>query len=429
MRFIFFRCVSLKFLGPGLLIAITAMAQTATTASFTLEDALARVVERHPAFAAQSYATRTADARIEQAGLRPNPTLELGVENVLGTGRVQGVRSSETTVQAAQTFERGGKRDKRLALAGRERDVVLQEFAVRRADLLASTARAFVAVLVAQERLALAVESPRLARETVEIIDRHVAAGAASAVELARARAALAAAQADSARAQSALSTARAVLASTWAGSSSDVSTLTGALRLPPHLPSETELRAPLSSHPRLALHTALIASQRASLALAQAQASADVTASGGVRFLREGTDAAFVAGVSVPLPGPNKNQGNIRAGRETLAAAEHTARALESELQASFSAAWQELAAAHTLAQQLRRDALPPAEEASTAARRAYEAGSIPLTDVLDVHRALLAIRREILDAESDYATALVRLEAFTRSDFPATAALLSSR
>ena len=110
-------------LGLALLFTVVGTsAQEASPSRLTLAQTLAFAAERNPALAAQAYQERAAEGLIEQAGLRPNPTLEVGLENVLGTGRVQGVRSLETTVQASQTFERGGKRDKRVALASRERD-------------------------------------------------------------------------------------------------------------------------------------------------------------------------------------------------------------------------------------------------------------------------------------------------------------------
>jgi cobalt-zinc-cadmium efflux system outer membrane protein len=407
--------------------AARAFAQEAPTSTLTLAQTLALAAERHPALAAQAYQERAAAGLIEQAGVRPNPTLEVGLENVLGTGHLQGVRSLEATVQASQTFERGGKREKRVALATRERDTATKEFAVRRAEILAATATAYVNTLAARQRLALAAEPLRLARETLTLIDSRVRAGAASVIDSARARAAVISAEGEFARTEAALVSARAALAATWGGGLAEVTGLTGTLRVPDAIPSEAEFRARLATHPRLEQQAAVIASRRANLDLEQAQAKQDVTASGGVRFLRDGTDAAFVAGVSVPLPTRNKNQGNIRAARETLAGAEHTVRAITAELHAAFTAAWQELAAAHALAQKLRREALPATEEAHTAVRRAYEAGQLPLIDVLDAQRALVALRREILDAESAYAAALARAESLTAPTFPATTALLS--
>lgn len=415
-------------LGLVLLLSVVgASAQEAAPPPLSLGDALKRAAAQNPTLAAQGYAERAAEALIEQAGLRPNPTLDVGLENVLGTGRTQGVRSLETTVQASQTFERGGKREKRVALAGREREVAAKEFAVRRAEILTDSAHAYIAVLAAQQRLALAAEPLKLARETVTAVEVRVNAGVASPAETARARAALAAAQADYARAEASLLTARAVLAATWGGVPAEVSGVAGTLQIPDALPSEAAFLTKLATHPRLDLQQALIAGRRAVLQLQQAQATQDVTASGGLRFLRDGTDAAFVAGFSVPIPYRNKNQGNIRAARENLAGAEQSVRAVEVELRVAFTAAWQDLTAAHLAAQNLRRVALPATEEAYAAVRRAYEQGQLPLIDVLDAQRALVALRRELLDAEAAYAAALARAEALTDVSFPALSALIT--
>ncbi len=422
-----FHFQSCRSLGLALLFTVVgASAQEAPTPRLTLAQALALAAERSPALAAQAYHERAAEGLIEQAGLRPNPTLEVALENVLGTGRVQGVRSLETTVQASQTFERGGRREKRVALASRDRDTAAREFAVRRTEILGAAASAYVAALAAQQRLALAAEPLRLARETIAVIDSRVRAGVASQIESARARAALVSAEAEFARTEAALVSARAALAATWGGNLTEVGTLAGAIRIPETLPAETALRVRLAAHPRIDWQAAVVAARRASLGLEQAQATQDVTASGGVRFHRDGTDAAFVAGVSVPIPYRNKNQGNIRAARETLAGAEHTVRAVESELGGAFTAAWQDLVAAHTVAQKLRREALPATEEAYTAVRRAYEAGPIPLIDVLDAQRALVALRRDILAAESDYAAAIVRIAALTDPTYASVTSLL---
>lgn len=411
---------------PGLLLPPISSAAPA----LTLAETLTLVAARHPALAAQAFHERAAAGLVEQAALRPNPTLEASLENVLGTGRVQGVRSLEATVQASQTFERGGKREKRLAVATSERDLAAAEFAVRRAEILATAAAAYVHALAAHQRLALAAEPLRLARETLALVDSRQRAGAASSTEAARARVALIAAETEFARTEAAFASARAALAASWGGELSELpaTALTGPLRPPDALPAEAALRARLATHPRLAVQSALIASRRATLELAHAHSTSDVTASGGVRFLRDGTDAAFVAGLSVPLPTRNKNQGNIRAARETLAGAEQSLRAVESELRTAFSAAWHDLSLAHTLAQKLRREALPATEEAHASVRRAYAAGPIPLTEVLDAQRALAALRRDLLAADTDYATALVRLEALTDPTFSLTAALVAA-
>lgn len=408
------------------LAALTAHGQENAGPPLTLDQALTRALERNPALAAQRYDERAASALIDQAGLRPNPQLEASLENFGGTGRVQGVRSLETTVQARQTLERGGKRDKRVAAANRDREAVAREFAVSRTEVLAAVAGAYVETVAAQHRVTLAEKPLQLARAMVEAVNVRVTAGAAYPSEAARARATLATAQVEFARAQGALTSARAALAATWGGVSSEVPRVAGTLRVPESPPNEAAFAGKLAGHAKIALQQSVIAQRRAALELQQAHAVQDVTVGGGLRFLHEGSDAAFVAGVSVPLPVRNRNQGNIRAARETLAGAEQRVRAVEAELRSAFSAAWQDLVAAHTHAQSLRRDALPATEEAYQAVRAAYERGALPLIDVLDAQHMLAVIRREILEAEANYAAAFVRLAALTEPTFASLTTLL---
>jgi cobalt-zinc-cadmium efflux system outer membrane protein len=99
-------------LSRGLAVALFALsshAQEVSPPTFTLSAALERALEQNPGLIAQGYSARAAEGLIEQAGLRPNPTLDVSVENVLGTGRVQGVRSLETTVQAKSDVRARGQ--------------------------------------------------------------------------------------------------------------------------------------------------------------------------------------------------------------------------------------------------------------------------------------------------------------------------------
>ena len=394
----------------------------------SLADSLRRAGVQNPSLLAQGYDERAAEARIEQAGLQPNPTLEVAFENLAGTGSLRGIRGLEATVQASRLIERGGKRDKRVALATREREMAAKEFAVRRNEILEATATAYVRALSAKQSLELAAEPLRLARETVAAVEGRVNAGAASPAEAARARASLAIATAEFSRAEAGFNTARTELAANWGGAPEDVPTLLGALRIPGVLPSHEELMTRLARHPRLDMQQTLIAGRRATLALEQSQAVQDFSIGGGVRFLRDGSDAALVAVFSMPIPVRNRNQGNIRAAREALAGAEQTVRALEVELRAAFTAAWQNLSSSHRAAQNLTRQALPATEEAYRTVRSAYELGQLPLIDVLDAQRALVAIRREILDTEADYALALARINALTDPNYGALTALISN-
>lgn len=396
--------------------------------SLTLADALHRAAENNPTLNAARYNERAAEALMEQASLRPNPTFNVSLENFGGSGVLSGVNELETTVQASQRFERGDKRNKRIAVARRDQDIVAGNLDVRRIDVLTATTLAYIKTMAGQQRIALASEPLDLARETLTAAEARVREGVASPAEPARARATLAFAQLEYSRAESALTRARATLAAQWGKRTEDVPVLNGVIQVPDTLPAEATFRSRLRDHPRFKLQQAIIASRRSSLELEQAEASSDITMGAGVRFLRNGSDAGLVAGFSMPLSFRNQNQGNIRAAREHLTGAEQSVAAVENRLHAEFDESWQDLTSAHTAVQNLRRDVLPAIKEAHSYVRRAYSEGQLPLIDVLDAQHALISLQRELLEAETAYVLSLARLESLTAPTFPLTTATLSS-
>jgi cobalt-zinc-cadmium efflux system outer membrane protein len=394
-----------------------------------LTAALARAREGNPRLAALDSSFSASEGLLEQAGQRPVPTLGVSSEDLLGSGDYTGTQRAQTTVGLSLPLERGGKRAKRLTLAGHESKLAAAEFQVHRNEVLAATALAYTAALAAEQRLALAATTRDQAAELLAYLTARVQAGQASPRETARARIAGVACQTDFARAQTAVATTRASLASFWGGTCIDFPALVGELRIPASLPDAALGLAQITQSPRIAVQQARIASQRAAVALAKSQTASDVTVSAGLRHYQEDGAGALLLGLSMPLPMRQYNQGNLRAARSTLSGAQQTLVAVETELRADHAAAWLELTTAHATVLSLRRDVQPATEEALALVRRGYAQGELPLTEVFDAQRAHTALRRELLEAEWAYANALVRLEALTDPSFPLTAQLLSSR
>src|SRR6187402_471561 len=80
-------------------------------------EALQNTLENSPQLAVYPYEQRAAEARALQAGLRPNPELEMEVENVAGSGDYSGTQNAEYTLTLSQVIELGDKRQSRQALA------------------------------------------------------------------------------------------------------------------------------------------------------------------------------------------------------------------------------------------------------------------------------------------------------------------------
>jgi len=93
------------------------------TGVVTQEQALALALEHSPELKAFSLDINAAEASRVQANLRPNPKLEIEVEEVGGSGNRSGFDSAETTVAVAQPIEMGRKRTRRAALASLEKEL------------------------------------------------------------------------------------------------------------------------------------------------------------------------------------------------------------------------------------------------------------------------------------------------------------------
>jgi cobalt-zinc-cadmium efflux system outer membrane protein len=409
------------------LLLFAAFLPPSLPAALTLDEALARTAAQHPRLLAQAARVEAASAAAERAGYAPNPVLNVTFENFAGTGVARGADILEGTVEYAQTIERGGKRARRTAVAAAEREIASGEASVTRAALTGTAARDYLAAVIATQRLAIARSLADVARAAVQDADARHAAGDAPATEPARAQAALAIVLAEVARREAAVTQARSALAANWDGEPDEAIPQDTALHLPETLPDAATWRAQLAAHPRVALEQARLAGHRAAIDLAQANATPDIDVAAGVRYLNENSDAALVAGFSVPLPVRHRNQAGIRAAQQSLATAEYEAGAASRELRAGFSAAWQDLVAAHAAARQLRDLALPAATKSTTLLRRARDASQASQSEIFEAERIEGNLRRELLDQEAAFADALVRLETLIDPTFRATRQLLS--
>ncbi len=413
----------------GLAVLAPLWAETPPS-SLSLEDVLTRVAQRDPRLLSEAAAAQAADGRLEQAGKRPNPTLSVAVEDFGGNGRTRGGRSMELTVQASQLVERGGKPAQRIAFAEREQTVAAGELAVQVAARQVVAAQAFIRALAEKEKLVFDAAQLSLAREAETSVANRRKVAVASRSEAARAQSSLAMAKAEHARAEASYRAAMIALAATWGGDVTEVDGLIGRLRLPAKVPSAEEFLVMPAESPgsRLALLAAEVESRRAALEVERARAVPDFTVGAGMRRLYEGSSFSFVMGASVPLAFRDDNAGNIRSAQSLVRAAEQARKAAETEQRNQLARLCLELGAAHALAAELRRDALPAAEEACVAARNAFDQGQATFLEVTEARRSLLALRRDILQAEASVFEALLQAESLVSPRLPRVCSLLGS-
>jgi len=303
-------------------------------------------------------------------------------------------------VRVLQRIELGGKRGARRRVAEIDRDLAAWDYEVARRDVVASTTKAFVTVLAAQERRVLAAELERLARETVAAVERSVAAGAAVPVEALRARVALGRTEVEGARAERELEAARTQLAVRWGATQVALPRVRGDLtRLDP-LPSEAALASALADNPDLARWTTERAARRAALALERARRIPDVTVGAGARHFSDNGDNALLVELSLPLPIFDRNRGGVVAAREEVAKGRDEAEVARVDARVALSEAYERLAAAHDEAFSFASRVLPDAQRSASGTMAAFRQGLLRPVDVLEAQRALFELQGDHLRA-----------------------------
>jgi len=378
----------------------------------TLRQALALALMHNPELRAFSWEIRASEARTLQAGLLPNPEIEVEMEEVGGAGARSGFDSAETTLQFGQLIELAGKRSKRKRLASLESKLAGWDYEARRLDVFSEVAFAFIGVLAAQERLALAEELVGLSEGVLNTVAQRVEAGKDSPIEKTKAKVALASSRIEQKQAQWRLVSARKKLAATWGGISPVFDGVSGQLDAISPIPSEKDLTRLLKQNPDLARWAVEMESRRAALELEKANSITDPTIFGGMQRFNETDDTSVVFGLSIPLPAFNRNQGRILEAKYNLARAKEQQEAVEANLYAALADAYQALSGAFIEVTDLRNEVLPGAESAFDAVRQGYQEGKFDFLTVLDSQRTLFDARQRYLDALASYHMAKAAVE-----------------
>jgi outer membrane protein, heavy metal efflux system len=339
-----------------------------------------RLALAQPGVRAASHELAAAEADAAQAGRLPNPELQ-----VLREGQQAGSRT--TTIQLNQPLELGGKRQARVALAQGALQLADSELRTRRLDVRADVIAAFHEAVVAQRRTELAEALAGLARRSVEVAAKRVAAGKVSPIDETRARLAAADAAAELQQAQAAVAVARTRLAA-LTGQPADALVLAEP---PDRLPA----LEPLPTLQARVREAGSVRRARGQLAVQEAQAQTeraarvpDLTVSVGAQRDDQAGRRQAVLGLSLPLPLFNRNEDALRAAlrrsdkaRDELAAAETAAAALLAAAHARFEAASNE-------AGLLRQDVVAQALAAYELTLKGFEHGKFSFLDVLDAQR-----------------------------------------
>lgn len=382
------------------------------TGVVTLKQALSLALMRNPELMVFSLEVRAREARALQAGLLPNPEIDIQGEDFGGSGDFRNTNLMQTTIQLSQLIQLGGKRSKRKKVASLEKDLGTWDYETKRADVLTGVTKAFVEVLAAQKRLALVEELVDIAQQTLDTVSERVKAGKVSPVEETRARVEFASTQILLDRAKRRLEALRRQLAAAWGSKTPLFEKVEGRFFEIAPVPSAEKLESLISQNPDIARWMSEMVFRRAGIELAKARGIPDLTLSAGVRKFNENNDNAFVFEVSIPLPIFDRNQGGILEAHRRLAKAGEERRSVKLRVINDLAQAYQSLSSAYAEAIALKKYVLLGAQSAFESSREGYRHGKFDYLVVLDAQRTLFETRAQYIEVLNQYHQAVSELE-----------------
>jgi cobalt-zinc-cadmium efflux system outer membrane protein len=366
---------------------------------------------------------RAAQADVQIAGQRPNPTLSTGVgqySTTVGAGAGGPFdKQVDWLARLDQPIERGNKRDLRVQAASQS----LRAAGWSAADMLRqqqlALANAWIDLWGAQEKSRLQRELTALYRNTYDSAQRRLKAGDIAASDVARIDLDLQRAETDRIAANSDLIRARFVMAS--------------LLAMEPQAPQLTAVSPWPASEPASSTIVPLGEAERPDLQAARAQQAAADSQAELARSLQTrdisiglqvdrfapptGFGTTLGAYVSIPLFTNHRHEGELaRAEADRDFAAAARAR-LEQLARADQQRLLEARLGARLRRERLEREALPVAEKVATNAELAYRKGAGTVLELIDALRQLRSLQLEALAVrlDEDRADAAARAEMLT--------------
>jgi cobalt-zinc-cadmium efflux system outer membrane protein len=412
-------------------LAATGIAQAQPGAELTVDELVARALTDSPDLRASRAEIDAAVGRLQQAGLRPNPMLELGGQKALSP-------DNNVTIGLTVPLDLNGRKEGRVGVAERELQIKRAQVRDRERRLAADVRMKAGELLAARRGLAVTDDLLTVNRDAFRLVQHRVSQGATPPldenlllVEVNR------------------LDATRQMLASrvdifelqlkALAGMAPDAPlALRGDLTPsePPPITDEA-IRQALTARPDLEAARADVAMGAAKIRKERAEGRWDasvnvgyqrqdfgfdlngITSTGGTRPIQD-VFHYFGAGLSIMLPVRNRNQGNIAAASAEAQAAERRLQFAELTVRQEVAAALAQYEAARRSLEIYERGVRDVATRNLSVVRQTYALGRGTLLDVIAEQRRYIDIENGYTDAQRQVYDARVEIDRVTATLTP---------
>lgn len=410
----------------GLAVAspLPTFAQGVGASAMTVDEVVARALADNPDLRAVRADVDAAVGRLRQAGLRPNPMLELGGQKAISP-------DNNLSIGVTLPLDLNGRVEGRVGVAQRELEMKRAQVAERERRLVAEVRLKAGDLLAARRNVEVTDELLKINRDALRLVGDRVREGAAPALEenlllvevnrLEASRQMLASREVVFALQLKAL-----------AGMEPDAPlTLRGELAgASPAVSRADAVEQALSRRPDLEAARADTAMARAKIRKEEAEGRWDASVSagyqrqdfgfGGLRGVASNGSLQpiqdvfhyFGLGISIALPVRNRNQGNVAAAVAETRAAEGRQEFVVLVIRQEVQAAFTQLDAARRALALYERGVRDVAQGNVNVVRRTWELGRGTLLDVITEQRRLIDVENGYTDALKQVYDATVEID-----------------
>ncbi len=380
--------------------------------TLTLSKALALTLILNTELSVYSMEIRSREAILLQTDLFPNPELGIEIENFLGNGYMNGFKQTETTISIGQLIPLAGKLGKAKAAAEHDLKLAGHEYQATRLKLYSSVIQAYHKLLLAQEKLLLNKSLVKISGQLLGKVKKRVEAGAMSPAEISRAEVELINAKVALKNSLYVFDNAKITLSSHWNSSTPDFQYAKGKQPLLERIPRLEKLQNKLTNNPDLNILTVKILKSKAELEMEKSLAVPDLSIALGIRHFNETSDNALVAGLSVPIPVFNRNQGNIQSAKILVRQSEMQKIQMQIFLKNRLRAAYARLKALQATILYIEQSGIPQAKRAWKIFLDGYRKGKFQMLDIIDAQRSLYKMKTRYAEAKTEYQITINEIE-----------------
>lgn len=378
----------------------------------TWEATLQAALTRHPELKAAQAELDALSSDLQVAGLRPNPSINVQVEDAGASGGgYTGPNGGQTTLMVTQTFERGGKRTARQEYSQAQRSAAQAALVVRSQAIISEARGRFLTALSAQEQLEVQRDLLAQLEAFHEAVTARVEAGKASGVDEQQLALLTTHARLEQQSAEARAEIARLQLAQLWDGRV-EFERVEGQWPAAAAPPALELLLARWTESPGRARIESELAISNAAVRSAESETRQDWDLFAGFRRREQTNDWTATFGFDIPIPVFNGGRSALEAARARRRQSIHQSEAALREAHQELNRIHGSLSNSFATLRALQGGALDSAKWLYESVREGYAQGRFELLQVIEAQKSYFELIARHRQAQIDHHSAWAELE-----------------